>query len=272
MNTAGATTLAGPIGGTTPLTSVTTDQPGTVTVGSVTTTGAQSYQENTVSLTGTYTTTNSAFTAGTAAAAVTLGGNTTITTGTGPIAFNGTINGAQSLTLNSTGTTTLAGAVGGTHAAQQSHDQCGRHHRGQWRQRHHHGQSNLWRCRHADSSHDVHDHGRRQRVSFGNNVTNTLAGASITVNTPALSLANGSTVATTGNGNISFIVDGLTPGPPASMRARAPSKSPVHATKTIEYGDVDTARVTDVYYGSTFTNIGRPASRSAGPPRRATSL
>ena len=60
VNTAGATTLAGPIGGGTPLTSVTTDQPGTVTVGSVTTTGAQSYQENTVSLTGTYTTTNSA--------------------------------------------------------------------------------------------------------------------------------------------------------------------------------------------------------------------
>ena len=114
VNTAGATTLAGPIGGGTPLTSVTTDQPGTVTVGSVTTTGAQSYQENTVSLTGTYTTTNSAFTAGTAAAAITLGGNTTITTGTGPIAFNGTINGAQSLTLNSTGTTTLAGAVGGS--------------------------------------------------------------------------------------------------------------------------------------------------------------
>ena len=85
VNTAGATTLAGPIGGGTPLTSVTTDQPGTVTVGSVTTTGAQSYQENTVSLTGTYTTTNSAWTAGTAAAAVTLGGNTTITTGTGPI-------------------------------------------------------------------------------------------------------------------------------------------------------------------------------------------
>ena len=59
VNTAGATTLA-PIGGSTPLTSVTTDQPGTVTVGSVTTTGAQSYQENTVSLSGTYTTTNSA--------------------------------------------------------------------------------------------------------------------------------------------------------------------------------------------------------------------
>ena len=60
VNTAGATTLAGPIGGGAPLTSVTTDRPGTVTVGSVTTTGAQSYQENTVSLTGTYTTTNSA--------------------------------------------------------------------------------------------------------------------------------------------------------------------------------------------------------------------
>ena len=54
VNTGGATTWPAPpplppspIGGGTPLTSVTTDQPGTVTVGSVTTTGAQNYQENT---------------------------------------------------------------------------------------------------------------------------------------------------------------------------------------------------------------------------------
>ena len=256
VNTAGATTLAGPIGGGTPLTSVTTDQPGTVTVGSVTTTGAQSYQENTVSLTGTYTTTNSAFTAGTAAAAVTLGGNTTITTGTGPIAFNGTINGAQSLTLNSTGTTTLAGAVGGSTPLSSLTTNAG-------------GTTAVNGGSVTTTGNQVYGDavtltqattftttGGGSAVSFGNNVTNTLAGASITVTTPALSLANGSTVATTGNGNISFIVDGLTPGT-ASINAGTGTFqiSPSTPTKTIEYGDVDTARVTDVYYGSTFTNI-----------------
>ena len=256
VNTAGATTLAGPIGGGTPLTSVTTDQPGTVTVGSVTTTGAQSYQENTVSLTGTYTTTNSAFTAGTAAAAITLGGNTTITTGTGTILVNGTIDGAQSLTLNSTGTTTLAGAVGGSTPLSSLTTNAG-------------GTTALNGGSVTTTGTQTYGDavtltqattftttGGGSAVSFGNNVTNTLAGASITVTTPALSLANGSTVATTGNGNISFIVDGLTPGT-ASINAGTGTFqiSPSTPTKTIEYGDVDTARVTDVYYGSTFTNI-----------------
>ena len=256
VNTAGATTLAGPIGGGTPLTSVTTDQPGTVTVGSVTTTGAQSYQENTVSLTGTYTTTNSAWTAGTAAAAVTLGGNTTITTGTGPIAFNGTIDGAQSLTLNSTGTTTLAGAVGGSTPLSSLTTNAGGTTAVNGGSVTTTGNQTYGDAVTMNQATTFTTTGGGSAVSFGNNVTNTLAGASITVNTPALSLANGSTVATTGNGNISFIVDGLTPGT-ASINAGTGTFqiSPSTPTKTIEYGDVDTARVTDVYYGSTFTNI-----------------
>ena len=194
--------------------------------------------------------------AGTAAAAVTLGGNTTITTGTGPIAFNGTIDGAQSLTLNSTGTTTLAGAVGGSTPLSSLTTNAG-------------GTTAVNGGSVTTTGNQVYGDavtltqattftttGGGSAVSFGNNVTNTLAGASITVTTPALSLANGSTVATTGNGNISFIVDGLTPGT-ASINAGTGTFqiSPSTPTKTIEYGDVDTARVTDVYYGSTFTNI-----------------
>ena len=256
VNTAGATTLAGPIGGGTPLTSVTTDQPGTVTVGSVTTTGAQSYQENTVSLNGTYTTTNSAVTVGTAAAAVTLGGPTTITTGTGTILVNGTLDGAQSLTLNSTGTTTVSGAVGGTTPLTALTTNAGGTTAVNGGSVTTTGNQTYGDAVTMNQATTFTTTGGGSAVSFGNNVTNTLAGASITVNTPALSLANGSTVATTGNGNISFIVDGLTPGT-ASINAGTGTFqiSPSTPTKTIEYGDVDTARVTDVYYGSTFTNI-----------------
>jgi hypothetical protein len=46
--------------------------------------------------------------------AVTLGANTTIAAGSGNITLGGTVNGAFSLTLNSTGTTTLGSAVGNT--------------------------------------------------------------------------------------------------------------------------------------------------------------
>ena len=256
VNTAGATTFTGTIGGTTPLTSVTTDQPGTVTVASATTTGAQTYNENTVTLNGTYTTTNSAFTAGTAAAAITLGGDTSVSTGTGAILLNGAVNGAQSLTANSTGTTTFNGAVGnltplttlttnagGTTALNGGSVTTT-------------GNQTYGDAVTMNQATTVTSTGGGSAVSFGGNVTNTLAGAPITVTTPALTLANGTTVATTGNGNISFFVDGLIPGT-ASINAGTGTFqiSPSTPTKTIEYGDVNTARVTDVYYGSTFTNI-----------------
>ncbi len=264
MNTAGATTLAGPIGGGTPLTSVTTDQPGTVTVGSVTTTGAQSYQENTVSLTGTYTTTNSAWTAGTAAAAVTLGGNTTITTGTGPIAFNGTINGAQSLTLNSTGTTTLAGAVGGSTPLSSLTTNAG-------------GTTAVNGGSVTTTGNQVYGDAvtltqattftsPAGTVQFDNTVTNSAGGASITVDAPTITLNAATTVATT-NGNLSFFTDTLnTNGASINAGTGSFAIAPNTMTKTIEFGDVDTARTTDVYYSSNFGSIvagsftvGRPA-------------
>ena len=46
--------------------------------------------------------------------AVTLGGALTVSSGTGPITFNSTVDGAQSLTANSTGLTTFTGVIGGT--------------------------------------------------------------------------------------------------------------------------------------------------------------
>jgi autotransporter-associated beta strand protein len=83
VDTAGGTILGGVVGGTTPLTSVTTDAPGSVTFsgGSVETSGAQTYND-----------------------AATLGANTTLTGDS--VAFNGTVAGATNdLTIDATTTT-----------------------------------------------------------------------------------------------------------------------------------------------------------------------
>jgi len=63
-----------------------------------------------ISAAGTLSTTNAAIVLG--AAPVTLTGNTTVNAGTGAITLGGTVDGAYSLALNSTGATTLAAAVG----------------------------------------------------------------------------------------------------------------------------------------------------------------
>ncbi|TWA72857.1 hypothetical protein FBZ82_102458 [Azospirillum brasilense] len=108
VNNKSTTTFSGAVGGTTALASLTTDATGTSSLKSVTTTGAQTYSDA-VTLDGTYTggtvTTN---------AAVTLGGATTVNAGTAT--FNGTVNGAQALTIAGTGTATFNAAVGGTTA------------------------------------------------------------------------------------------------------------------------------------------------------------
>ena len=253
VNTAGATTFVGPVGGLTPLTSVTTDQPGTVTVASATTTGAQTYNENTVTLNGTYTTTNSPFTAGTAAAAITLGGDTTVSTGAGDMLFNGAVNGAQSLTANSTGTTTFNGAVGnltplttlttnagGTTALNGGSVTTT-------------GTQTYGEAVTMNQATTVTSTGGT--VQFNNTVTNSAGGASITVDAPTITLNAATTVATM-NGNISFFTDTLnTNGASINAGTGAFAIAPNTVTKTIEFGDVNTARVTDVYYSSNFGGV-----------------
>ncbi|QGN55301.1 filamentous hemagglutinin N-terminal domain-containing protein [Novosphingobium sp. Gsoil 351] len=96
VNTAGVTTFGGVVGGGagTALTSLTTDAGGGTAIngGAVTTTGAQTYGDT-----------------------VTLGANTTLASnGSGNIALSGTVNGLFDLTVNTGGTTTFGGAVGGT--------------------------------------------------------------------------------------------------------------------------------------------------------------
>jgi hypothetical protein len=94
VNDSGTTTFAGVVGGTTPLTSITTDVAGSVAVNatSVTTSGSQTYHED-----------------------MTLGANTTFT-GLG-LTFGGTVDGAYALTANAgSGAVQFSGAVGGTTA------------------------------------------------------------------------------------------------------------------------------------------------------------
>jgi len=90
VNDSGTTTFTGAVGGGTALTSLTTNAGGTTAIngGAVTTTGAQTYGD-----------------------AVTLGAATTLT-GVGNT-FANTVNGAQTLSIVDSGTTTFSGAVGG---------------------------------------------------------------------------------------------------------------------------------------------------------------
>ena len=96
VNASAQTTLGGPVGGTSPLASLTTNAAGTMLIsgGSVTTTGGQTYNDP-----------------------VTLGANTTLS-GTA-IAFNGTLNSdatPRTLLVNASAQTTFAGLVGGVNA------------------------------------------------------------------------------------------------------------------------------------------------------------
>lgn len=85
------------------------DGQATVVAGSVTTTGDQTYRQN-AQLGGTYTTGDGEFTVGGVTQLLT---NTVINSGAGDATFYGTVDGAQSLTVNSTGATRFVREVGG---------------------------------------------------------------------------------------------------------------------------------------------------------------
>ena len=94
VNTTGATVF-NTVGGTTALTSLTTNAGGSTTLdGNVTTTGAQTYDD-----------------------AVILGNGDALTsTGNGAISFGSTVDGAHALTVSTGGAVSFTGAVGGTTA------------------------------------------------------------------------------------------------------------------------------------------------------------
>lgn len=85
------------------------DGQATVIAGSVTTTGDQTYRQN-AQLGGTYTTGGGSFVVG---GVTQLLANTVISVGSGDATFYGTVDGGQSLTVNSTGATTFVREAGG---------------------------------------------------------------------------------------------------------------------------------------------------------------
>ena len=108
-NSTGATLFNAAVGGVTSLTSLTSNAGGTVSLQSVTTTGAQQYGDN-ATLSGTYTTSNSAFSV---TGKTTLAGSTTVMTGGGEIGFTGLVDGRKNLTLDAgSGTAAFGSAVG----------------------------------------------------------------------------------------------------------------------------------------------------------------
>jgi hypothetical protein len=112
-NSSAATLFSAMVGGVRSLASLTTDTGGTVSLQSVTTSGAQQYGDS-ATLDGTYTTSNKAFSV---AGATTLAGDAIVSTGTGNITFSGTVDGTtrggEALSAHATGITQFAGAVGG---------------------------------------------------------------------------------------------------------------------------------------------------------------
>ena len=233
VNTGGATTFAGIVGGTTPLTTITTDAPGSTALngGFITTTGAQTFND-----------------------AVTLGTNTRLHAGAGSITFGSTVNGAQSLTANSTGMTTFAGAVGNLLPLASVTTNAG-------------GATAINGSSVTTSGNQTYGDNVTMNqattlastagtVTFGGNATNTAAGAAITVDAPTINLTGGTTVATTGNGPINFFTDTLNSNE-ANINAGtgAFALAPNVPTKTVEFGDVNTGRVTDVYYSSNFGSV-----------------
>ena len=114
LNNTGSVIFASSVGAGVPLNSITSDAGGSISfAGTVRTIGAQTYNDANISIAEPLTTTN---------APITFGGGVglnfgptqdlTISSGSGNISFGSTINGARRLVLNSSGLTSVAGAVG----------------------------------------------------------------------------------------------------------------------------------------------------------------
>ena len=205
----------------------------------------------TTSLTGAFSTTG----AQTFGDAVTLAGNTTLTSsGNHAITFNSTVNGARALAVNTTGTTTFGGSVGTTTALTSLTTDPG-------------GTTALNGGAVTTSGNQTYNDAVTMNqlttatstggaITFAEHATNTLAGAGLTVEAPTLSLTSGKTVATTGSGPIRFLTNSFNPnGANIDAGTGAFTLSPTTLTNTIEFGDVNTARATTVYYGSLFGSL-----------------
>ena len=168
--------------------------------------------------------------------------------------MNGTVNGAFSLVANNTGTTNFDGTVGGTTALTSLSTNAG-------------GTTAINGGSVTTSGNQTYNDNVTMNqattltstggtIMFGGNATNNAVGAGITVDAPTINLTGGITIATTGNGLINFFADTLNPnGASINTGTGAFSLSPNVLTRTIEFGDVNTGRVTDVYYRTNFGSV-----------------
>jgi len=111
LSSSAPTTFGGAVGSTTALSSVTTTSSGTTSLGNVTTTGSQTYDDATVSLNGGLSISLSSGKFTLPNAAVIQGPSTITALGGGTL---GSINGSNSLNVNTRGTIVFNGAVGAT--------------------------------------------------------------------------------------------------------------------------------------------------------------
>jgi filamentous hemagglutinin family protein len=110
VDSTGATTFGGAVGGGQALTGLSKTSAGTTALGAVTTSGN-------VTLTGQTTLNGAINTNGGSFKVVNttlLGGDTTVNAGSGDVTFGDTLNGAHQLAVTSNGTTTFTGAIGST--------------------------------------------------------------------------------------------------------------------------------------------------------------
>ncbi len=245
----GGINFFGAIGGITPLSSLAATV-GSISLGPVTTLGTQTYT-GTTTLNGNLTTTNSALTFN---SPVTLGANSVINAGTGAVTLGNTVDGAFGLAANSTGTTIFMGAVGGITPLASLTSNPG-------------GTTAINGGSVTTSGNQTYNDNVTMNqatsftstggtISLGGNATNNAAGTGITIDAPTINLTGGTTIATTGNGPINFFTDTLNPnGAGINAGTAAFTLSPNTPTNTIEFGDVNTGRITDVYYGSNFGTV-----------------
>lgn len=227
---------------------------GTTTINGANFTGINNFASGnggTTQLTGAFSTAGSQ----TYTDAVSLTGATTLTSsGNQNVTFNNTVNGAQALVVNTSGITTFGGLVGNTTPLSSLTTNAG-------------GTTAINGGSVRTSGNQTYNDNVTMNQSttltstggtlrFGGSAMNNAAGAAITADAPTINLSGGITVATTGNGPINFFTNTLNPnGASINVGTGAFALSPNTLTNTIEFGDVNTTRVTNVYYGSNFGSV-----------------
>jgi hypothetical protein len=228
VNTTGTTTFGGVVGGTTALTSLTTNAGGTTAInsGMITTTGAQTFND-----------------------AVTLGADTTLNAGAGAITFGNTLDGAFNLAANSTGATTFSGTAGNTTPLTSLTTNAG-------------GTTAINGGSVTTSGNQIYNDNMtmNQATTLTPLASHRLAATRRITLEPALRHPDHqphrrTTIATQERRHQLLHRYAESQRSDINAGTGAFAGAPNVLTRTIEFGDVNTGRVTDVYYGSNFGSV-----------------